>query len=103
MAAARARAGPRPGSSGSGSSSRRSSTRSARSGQPALEHWLVVAGAVTFSAIYVALVLNWIDEDRPLRSYSLAGLQLALAVALTVGDQVSLGVSVLLLRGVHWR
>ena len=63
----------------------------ARNGQPALAHWLVVAGAVTFSLVYVALVLNWVDEDRPLRSYSLAGVQLALAVALTIGDQVSWG------------
>ena len=56
-----------------------------RSGRSALHHWLVVAGAVTFSALYIALVLNWINEDRRLRSYSLAALQLALAVALTIG------------------
>jgi two-component system sensor histidine kinase DesK len=62
-----------------------------RNGQSALEHWLVVAGAVMFSAAYIALVLNWINEDRRLLSYSLAGLQLALAVALTVGDQDSWG------------
>ena len=62
-----------------------------RSGRSALHHWLVVAGAVTFSALYIALVLNWINEDRRLRSYSLAALQLALAVALTIGDQDSWG------------
>jgi two-component system sensor histidine kinase DesK len=62
-----------------------------RGGQGALHHWLVVAGAITFAGLYIALVLNWINEDRRLRSYSLAGLQLALAVALTIGDQVSWG------------
>jgi two-component system, NarL family, sensor histidine kinase DesK len=62
-----------------------------RAGQPALQHWLVVAGAVAFSSFYVALVLNWVNEDRLRRSYSLASLQLALAVALTIGDQVSWG------------
>ena len=62
-----------------------------RTGQPALQHWLVVAGAVAFSAIYIALVLDWICQERRLRSYSLAGLQLALAIALTIGDQVSWG------------
>jgi two-component system, NarL family, sensor histidine kinase DesK len=62
-----------------------------RSGQPALQHWLVVMGAVAFSSVYIALVVNWIDEDRPLRSYSLGALQLGLAVALTIGDQVAWG------------
>jgi two-component system, NarL family, sensor histidine kinase DesK len=62
-----------------------------RGGQRPLQHWLVITGAVAFSFVYIAMVLNWIDEDRPLRSYSLAALQLALAVALTIGDQVAWG------------
>jgi two-component system sensor histidine kinase DesK len=62
-----------------------------RDGQSALQHWLVVAAAVTFSAAYIVLVFNWMNEDRRLRPYSLAALQLALAVALTIGDQVSWG------------
>jgi two-component system, NarL family, sensor histidine kinase DesK len=62
-----------------------------RGGQGAADHWLVVAGAITFAGLYIALVLNWIHKDRRLRSYSLAGLQLALAVALTIGDQASWG------------
>jgi two-component system sensor histidine kinase DesK len=62
-----------------------------RDGQSALQHWLVVAAAVTFSAAYIVLVFNWMNEDRRLRPYSLAALQLALAVALTIGDRVSWG------------
>ena len=62
-----------------------------RSGQPASPHWPVVTAAVAFAAIYIAMVLDWDHEDRPLWSYSLAALQLALAVALTVGDQVFWG------------
>jgi len=62
-----------------------------RTGQAAPRHWLAVAAAVAFSAVYIALVLNWINDDRRLLSYSLGLLQLALAVALTVGDNVSWG------------
>jgi two-component system sensor histidine kinase DesK len=62
-----------------------------RDGQSALQHWLVVAAAVTFSAAYIVLVFNWMNEDRRLRPYSLAALQLTLAVALTIGDRVSWG------------
>jgi two-component system, NarL family, sensor histidine kinase DesK len=60
-------------------------------GQPALHYWLVVGGAVAFAAVYIAMVLNWADEDRPLRSHTLGALQLALAVALTIGDKPSWG------------
>jgi two-component system sensor histidine kinase DesK len=62
-----------------------------RTGQPALQHWLVVAAAIGFAAIYIAMVLNWMNEDRLLLSYSLAAAQLVLAVALTIGDQDSWG------------
>jgi two-component system, NarL family, sensor histidine kinase DesK len=62
-----------------------------RSSQTEAHHWLVVAAAVAFAAVYVAMVLNWMDTDRPLRSYSLGLLQLALAVALTVGDNYTWG------------
>ncbi len=62
-----------------------------RSSQAEAHHWLVVAAAVAFAAVYVAMVLNWMDMDRPLRSYSLGLLQLALAVALTVGDNYTWG------------
>ena len=62
-----------------------------RGGQPASQHWLVVTAAIAFAAAYIALVLSWDHEDRQLLCYSLAGLQLALAVALTIGDQVSWG------------
>ena len=62
-----------------------------RSGQPSWQHWLVVTGAFAFAAVYIALVLNWINDDRRLVGYWLALLQLVLAVALTVGDQFSWG------------
>src|ERR1700722_18234851 len=62
-----------------------------RGGQPALQHWLVVAAAFGFAAIYIAMVLNWMNEDRLRLSYSLAAAQLVLAVALTIGDQDSWG------------
>ena len=50
-----------------------------------------LAGAVAFAAAYIAIVLNWINDDRRPLGYSLALLQLVLAVALTVGDQSSWG------------
>jgi two-component system sensor histidine kinase DesK len=58
---------------------------------PALGHWLSLAGAVAFSASYVWLVFSWIDEEARRRSYMVSAFQLALAIALVVGDRPSWG------------
>jgi two-component system, NarL family, sensor histidine kinase DesK len=59
-----------------------------RGGQPPLAHWLVVAGALSFSAAYVAVIVVMFDGRRWLE-LALCGALVVLAVALTVGDEDS--------------
>ena len=57
----------------------------------ASEHVVAIAGAVAFSGVYVWLVLTWFEEKAYWRSLALAGLMLALAMALTIADRPSWG------------
>jgi two-component system sensor histidine kinase DesK len=57
----------------------------------AREHVLAIAGAVVFSAVYVVLVITWIDAKNYRRSLALAGVMLALACALTIADRPTWG------------
>jgi two-component system sensor histidine kinase DesK len=57
----------------------------------AVEHILAIAGAVTFSAVYVWLVMTWFEEKAYWRSLALAGVMLLLAVVLTIADRPSWG------------
>jgi two-component system sensor histidine kinase DesK len=61
-----------------------------RGGQAPARHWLVVAGALAFSGVYVALIVIMFDDRRPLE-LALCGVLVALAVALTIGDEASWG------------
>jgi two-component system, NarL family, sensor histidine kinase DesK len=55
------------------------------------EHILAIAGAVTFSAVYVWLVMTWFEEKMAWRTLSLAAVMLALAIVLTLADRPGWG------------
>ena len=61
-----------------------------RSGQSSFGHWLVIAAALAFSGAYIWLVVIWLKGHWPLE-LSLAGVMLALAIALTAADQSNWG------------
>jgi two-component system sensor histidine kinase DesK len=60
-------------------------------GESSPGQWLATAGALAFSALYIWLVLSWFDEGAERRTYALSGLQLAIAIALTVVDRPGWG------------
>jgi two-component system sensor histidine kinase DesK len=59
-----------------------------RTGQGPARHWLVVVGALAFSGAYIAVILIMFADRRPLE-LALCGLLIALALALTIGDESS--------------
>jgi len=56
-----------------------------------LSHWLTVAAALAFTVSYVWLCLIWFDAQSRRIGYGLALFQLALTVALTLGNPSSWG------------
>jgi two-component system, NarL family, sensor histidine kinase DesK len=53
-------------------------------GGAALPHWLAIAGAAIFTAIYVWLVIDWTELPESRRAYVLTATLLGIAIALTV-------------------
>ncbi|MFL5864565.1 MAG: sensor histidine kinase [Solirubrobacteraceae bacterium] len=65
-------------------------TAISNSGSPG-EHFLAIAAALLFSAVYVWLVMTWFEERARWRPIALSLVMLTLAVVLTVADRPGWG------------